>query len=66
MKKHTTISSRVFTGRDRWIHSLPGLDGKRIQTRDLRGIPNQIFHQWWAREKSLEINIEFIRNWPVC
>lgn len=42
---------RPFTrrdGRDRWIHSLPGLGAKWTQTRDLRGLPQQSFHEWWT------------------
>ena len=44
---------RFFTGKDGWIHSLPGLGGKWTQTRDLRGLPAQTFHAWWA-ERSKE------------
>jgi L-lactate dehydrogenase complex protein LldF len=39
---------RFFTRRDGWIHSLPSVGGKWTQTRDLRGLPGQSFHQWWA------------------
>ena len=39
---------RFFTGRDGWIHSLPGMGAKWTQTRDLRGLPGQTFHAWWA------------------
>jgi L-lactate dehydrogenase complex protein LldF len=42
------IGLRLFTRRDGWIHSLPGIGGKWTQTRDLRGFPRQTFHQWWA------------------
>jgi L-lactate dehydrogenase complex protein LldF len=41
-------AARVFTRSDGWIHSLPGLGAKWTQTRDLRGLPNQTFHEWWA------------------
>src|SRR5579863_5038162 len=37
-----------FTGKDGWIHSLPGLGAKWTQTRDLRGLPGQTFHDWLA------------------
>jgi L-lactate dehydrogenase complex protein LldF len=40
-----------FTGSDGWIHSLPGMGGKWTQTRDLRGLPNQTFHDWWSTRK---------------
>ena len=42
------IALRVFTGKDGWIHSLPGLGAKWTQTRDLRGLPDQSFRRWWA------------------
>jgi L-lactate dehydrogenase complex protein LldF len=42
------IGIRLFTRRDGWIHSLPGIGGKWTQTRDLRGFPRQTFHEWWA------------------
>jgi L-lactate dehydrogenase complex protein LldF len=44
------IISRIFTGEDGWIHSLPGLGAKWTQTRDLRGLPTQTFHEWWASQ----------------
>jgi L-lactate dehydrogenase complex protein LldF len=42
------IGLRIFTHRDGWIHSLPGIGAKWTQTRDLRGLPSQTFHGWWA------------------
>lgn len=42
------IGLRLFTRRDGWIHSLPSVGGKWTQTRDLRGLPKQTFHGWWA------------------
>jgi L-lactate dehydrogenase complex protein LldF len=42
------LGLKVFTGKDGWIHSLPSVGGKWTQTRDLRGLPNQPFHSWWA------------------
>jgi L-lactate dehydrogenase complex protein LldF len=42
------ISLRLFTRKDGWIHWLPSVGGKWTQTRDLRGLPAQTFHQWWA------------------
>jgi L-lactate dehydrogenase complex protein LldF len=39
---------RLFTGKDGWIHSLPGLGGRWTMTRDLRGMPGQTFREWWA------------------
>ena len=42
------IGLKLFTRKDGWIHSLPGMGGKWTQTRDLRGLPSQNFHEWWA------------------
>jgi len=42
------IGIKLFTGKDGWIHSLPSIGAKWTQTRDLRGLPSQTFHQWWA------------------
>jgi L-lactate dehydrogenase complex protein LldF len=42
------IGLRFFTRKDGWIHSLPSVGGKWTQTRDLRGLPSQTFHGWWA------------------
>ncbi len=38
---------RRFTRKDGWIRKLPGLGGRWTQTRDLRGIPEQSFREWW-------------------
>jgi L-lactate dehydrogenase complex protein LldF len=46
------IGLRLFTKRDGWIHSLPSLGARWTMTRDLRGLPDQTFREWWAaREK---------------
>jgi len=46
------IGLRLFTRKDRWIHSLPSIGGRWTMTRDLRGLPDQTFREWWAaREK---------------
>jgi L-lactate dehydrogenase complex protein LldF len=42
------IGLRLFTGKDGWIHHLPSLGARWTVTRDLRGLPNQSFRQWWA------------------
>ncbi len=42
------IGLGLFTRKDGWIHSLPGLGAQWTQTRDLRGMPQQTFHEWWA------------------
>ncbi len=45
------VALSFFTGKDGWIHSLPGMGSKWTQTRDLRGLPDQTFHDWWAARK---------------
>jgi L-lactate dehydrogenase complex protein LldF len=42
------LGLRFFTRKDGWIHSLPGVGGRWTMTRDLRGLPDQTFRQWWA------------------
>ena len=42
------IGLRLFTGKDGWIHWLPSLGARWTVTRDLRGLPDQTFHEWWA------------------
>ena len=45
------IALRPFTRKDGWIHSMPGIGAKWTQTRDLRGLPLQTFHGWWATRR---------------
>jgi L-lactate dehydrogenase complex protein LldF len=45
------IGLSLFTRKDGWIHSLPSVGGKWTQTRDLRGLPSQNFHEWWAARR---------------
>jgi L-lactate dehydrogenase complex protein LldF len=45
------IGLRFFTRKDGWIHSLPSVGAKWTQTRDLRGLPRQTFHGWWAARR---------------
>ena len=42
------LGLRFFTRKDGWIHALPSVGDKWTQTRDLRGLPQQTFHAWWA------------------
>ncbi len=42
------IALRPFTGKDGWIRSLPGLGARWTMTRDLRGLPEHTFRDWWA------------------
>jgi L-lactate dehydrogenase complex protein LldF len=43
------IGLKLFTAKDGWIHSLPSVGGKWTQTRDLRGLPKESFHEWWSK-----------------
>ncbi len=43
-----------FTRKDGWIHSLPSLGSRWTMTRDLRGIPNQSFRQWWRSRPTVK------------
>jgi L-lactate dehydrogenase complex protein LldF len=45
------IGLRLFTKKDGWIHSLPSIGGKWTQTRDLRALSSQTFHEWWAARR---------------
>ncbi|MGD0156582.1 MAG: LutB/LldF family L-lactate oxidation iron-sulfur protein [Terracidiphilus sp.] len=47
-QKMGRIGSRLFTRKDGWMHSLPSVGAKWTLTRDLRGLPRQTFHEWWA------------------
>jgi L-lactate dehydrogenase complex protein LldF len=42
------IALRLFTKPDGWIHWLPSLGARWTMTRDLRGMPQQSFREWWA------------------
>jgi len=42
------IGLRLFTGKDGWIKWLPSIGGRWTENRDLRGLPDQTFHEWWA------------------
>ncbi|HZP06901.1 MAG TPA: LutB/LldF family L-lactate oxidation iron-sulfur protein [Terracidiphilus sp.] len=46
-----------FTRKDGWIHALPSVGAKWTQTRDLRGLPKQTFHTWWAARESASSKI---------
>jgi L-lactate dehydrogenase complex protein LldF len=41
------IGARLVTRKDGWIHRMPSIGEKWTQTRDLRGFPEQTFHEWW-------------------
>jgi L-lactate dehydrogenase complex protein LldF len=48
------IGARLFTRRDGWIHSMPSVGSRWTQTRDLRGLPNQTFREWWRSRNASE------------
>jgi L-lactate dehydrogenase complex protein LldF len=50
-QKMGRIGAGVFTRKDGWIHSLPSVGSKWTQTRDLRGLPKQTFHEWWEENR---------------
>jgi L-lactate dehydrogenase complex protein LldF len=46
------IGLKPFTGKDGWIRTLPGYGARWTMTRDLRGVPQQSFRDWWAARGS--------------
>ena len=46
------IALRAFTGKDGWIHRLPSLGARWTMSRDLPGLPDQTFREWWATRES--------------
>jgi L-lactate dehydrogenase complex protein LldF len=42
------LALQPFTRKDGWIHALPSLGARWTMTRDLRGLPDQTFREWWA------------------
>lgn len=38
-----------IVGRDGWIHGLPGYGGRWTEGRDLQGLPEETFREWWER-----------------
>ena len=47
-QKMGRIGAGLFTHKDGWMHRLPSVGAKWTLTRDLRGVPKQAFHEWWA------------------
>jgi len=41
------LGLRFFTGKDGWIRKLPSLGARWTLSRDLPGLPDQTFRQWW-------------------
>ncbi|MGA8728604.1 MAG: LutB/LldF family L-lactate oxidation iron-sulfur protein [Terracidiphilus sp.] len=42
------IGLGFLTDKDGWIHWLPSLGSRWTVTRDLRGLPDETFREWWA------------------
>jgi L-lactate dehydrogenase complex protein LldF len=42
------LGLRFFTDKDGWIRRLPNLGARWTMSRDLRGMPDQSFRNWWA------------------
>ena len=41
-----------FTGKDGWVRRLPSLGARWTLSRDLPGLPDQTFRQWWAEREN--------------
>ena len=50
-QKLARFALRFLTAPDGWIHFLPGMGSKWSQTRDLQGLPEQTFRDWWAERE---------------
>ncbi len=48
------VFAQPFTGRDGWIHKLPGLAGQWTAARDLAPVPSESFREWWRNRKVLQ------------
>jgi L-lactate dehydrogenase complex protein LldF len=44
----------LATGKDGWIHKLPGLAGEWTRARDLQPLPMQSFRDWWAQRETTQ------------
>jgi L-lactate dehydrogenase complex protein LldF len=43
---------RFFTDKDGWVRKLPNLGARWTLSRDLPGMPDQTFRQWWAERET--------------
>jgi L-lactate dehydrogenase complex protein LldF len=49
------VGLKFFTGKDGWVRKLPSMGARWTLSRDLPGLPDQTFRQWWAdRETARE------------
>jgi L-lactate dehydrogenase complex protein LldF len=46
------LGLRPFTAKDGWIRKLPNLGARWTLSRDLPGMPEQTFRQWWAERET--------------
>jgi len=46
------LGLRFFTDKDGWIRKLPNLGARWTLSRDLPGMPDQTFRQWWAEREA--------------
>jgi L-lactate dehydrogenase complex protein LldF len=46
------LGLRIFTDKDGWIRKLPNLGARWTLSRDLPGMPDQTFRQWWAEREA--------------
>lgn len=55
-QKMGRIGLGFFTRKDGWIHALPSVGAEWTQTRDLRGMPKETFHEWWMERNTAQGN----------
>ena len=46
------LGLRFFTDKDGWIRKLPSLGARWTLSRDLPGMPDQTFRDWWAEREA--------------
>ena len=51
-QRFAKFGMRLFTNKDGWIRKLPGLGARWTLSRDLQGMPDQTFRQWWAARET--------------
>ena len=51
-QKLARVAGKPLQGRDGWFHRLPGMAAQWTATRDLPGMPEQSFREWWQNRAS--------------
>jgi L-lactate dehydrogenase complex protein LldF len=46
------LGLQFFTDKDGWVRKLPNLGARWTLSRDLPGMPDQTFRQWWAKRET--------------